>query len=257
MAVGASIKKGFSITVQSVNLVLALFVFGLAWNLINLFYTAKFQNTAEPQLSAPIIAIGIFFILISIFVQAGSLGYVRDLIKNGSADFGAFLSAGRKYYLKLLLLGLVVALVVGVFVLVAALAIAATGQKVNPVSVTISVVVGLAGVYAVLLLFLAPYAAVADDQKVLQSLKTSVSLVQKNLLPAIGLALVLVVIGFAFGLVLGAIYALLTTAVKGIASQVVFAVLSSLVNAFLGLVVTGAFMNFYFSLSHNNTGGAA
>ena len=256
MAVG-SVKKGFSVASGSLPLVGALFVFGFVWNVVNLFFTAQFQAQNEaPQASLPMIFIGIAFVLLSIFVQAGSLGYVRDRLKTGSADFGGFLAAGRQFYVRLLLLGLLMAAIVGVFVLVAAFGIAATGQQANAAGIAVAVLVALIGIYVMILLFLAPYAAVAGDERVIQSLKSSISIVKKNFFAALGLALLLVVIGFAFGLLLGAVYALLSTAMPGTVSQVVFAALSSFVNAYLGLVVSGAFMNFYF-LKSGNTGGAA
>ena len=55
------------------------------------------------------------------------------------------------------------------------------------------------------------------------------------------------------GLGLGAILAGVGAVIKQEnISQAVFALLSSLVNAYLGLVVTGAFMHFYLALPERN-----
>ena len=183
------------------------------------------------------------------------MGFVRDLIKTGSAKLSNFSAAGGKYYLRLLVLGIVVSLVIGVFVLLAALAVAFLKDKLAPLGILLAIFFGAFGIYFVILLFLAPYAAVLDEKGVGESIKLSTKLVKKNILTLLGLSALLILIGFSIGLVLGAILAGLTYLVKQeVASQVIFALLSSSVNAYLGVVVTAAFMNFYLSLpDRNNT----
>ena len=76
---------------------------------------------------------------------------------------------------------------------------------------------------------------------------------KKNVLPLLGVSAILIVIGFGIGMLLGAVLAGLAYAVKQeIVNQVVFALLSSWVNAYLGVVVTAAFMSFYLSLPDRN-----
>lgn len=252
MKIGESVKAGFKVAGGSMNLVLALFVFGAFWNLINVFLTPKLE-TPTPQTSALAIAVGLVFIFASIFVQAGSLGYVRDKMKLGAAKLSDFMSAGSKYYLRLLLLGLFIALVVGFFVLIAALAVALLAATLNALGIAIAVTVGVIGVYVAMLMFLAPYFIVVADQKIIASVKQSMAMVKKNLLVILGIILILIVIGFIFGITLGAVFALLSTAIPQTTAQIIFAVMSSFINAYLGLVVTGSFMNFYLSASNNNT----
>ena len=63
----------------------------------------------------------------------------------------------------------------------------------------------------------------------------------------------MILIGFGVGLVLGAILAGINLLVKAAQpTQIAFAVLSSVVNSYLGVLVSGAFMSFYLSLSERN-----
>ena len=41
MGIMGPVKKGFAVAGQSLNLVLTLFVFGVVWNLINLYMTTQ------------------------------------------------------------------------------------------------------------------------------------------------------------------------------------------------------------------------
>ncbi len=255
MIIGTTIKKGFKVATESMNLVLVLFAFGAVWGIINVFLAPQLQN---PSGGAPGVAIvvGILFALASIFMQVGTLGYVRDKLKLGKAEFSSFVASGSKYYVRLLLLGLFIALVVGAFIL-AAIAIAALLSNImSTLGLVLAVIVAGVGIYVAILMLLAPYFIVAGGQNVISSVKSSVSLIRKNLLKLLGITLILIVIGFLIGIVLGVLFALLSTAMKGAQmAQIIFAVLSSFVNAFLSVMVTGAFMTFYLETS-NNTGGA-
>ncbi len=276
MGIIESIKKGFGVASGSMGLVLALFVFGFIWNLINVF---AFKNSENPSTSQAIVMIvtAVAFILFTIFMQAGSLGYVRDRVKSGTATLSSFASSGGKYYWRVLLIGLIVGAVAAVFILLASLALAllgkgpqqaaavageaaATGNPVlSALAIALAATLVIAGVYFILLMFLAPYIAIIEERKAIESIKKSVSTVKANFLRILGLFGLLILIGFVFGLAVGLLFALVNLATKGgTVSDVIFAALSSLVNSYLGLVVTGAFMSFYLGLSSqsNNTVGA-
>lgn len=267
MGIVESVKKGFSVASQSMGLVLVLFVFGFIWNLINVFAFKNTENPTTPQAVAMIIT-GIGFILFTIFMQAGSLGYVRERLKAGTANLSSFVSSGGKYYLRILVIGLIVGAVAIVFVLLASLALALLGggqaegkRLLNALSIALAATLVIAGLYFILLMFLAPYIAVGEERKAIESLKKSISTVKANFLRVLGLFGLLIVIGFVFGLVVGLVFALVNLATKGgTVSDVVFAALSSIVNSYLGIVVTGAFMSYYLALvgnSNTNASGAA
>ncbi len=248
MGIGEAIKKGFGVAVQSFDLIFTLFAFGLAWNGVNIYYSKKISSEALAAPSPLVAILGGAFLLISIFMQGGSLAYVRDKIKTGSAGLSTFTASGIKYYLRILLLGIVIAAIAGAFLLAAGL----LTTKLQTIGIVLAVILGGIGIYLILLVFLAPYIVVVDEGKAFASLSKSVTVVRKNLLLVLAVALLLVAIGFLIGLVLGLLLGLLTVVIKGVASQIVVAVLSSLVNAFLGVVVSASFMHIY--LSHNTSG---
>ena len=251
MSIGESIQKGFGIAKKSMPLVLLLFVLGFIFNMINLKLSPASPDPNAPPSTILIVA-GVIFIFMTIFLQAGSMGYVRDRLKTGSAAFANFTAAGGKYYLPILVLGIVVSLIIGVFVLLAALVVALL-PNLQVVSVPLAILLAALGVYFLVMLFLSPYAVVVDDKTVRQAISLSMKLVKKNILPLLGISALLILIGFGIGLVLGAVLAGVGFVVKQEnVSQVIFALLSSFVNAYLGIVVTGAFMSFYLSLSDRN-----
>ncbi len=245
--IGDSISKGFNIATKSLNLVLVLFVFGAIFNILSILWTpADLPAGALPP--PQLIALGVIFIFLTVFLQAGSMGYVRDAIKTGAHSMASFAANGGRYYLRLFLLGLVVSLVIGVFVLLAALS-ANFLQGIPVLGVLLAILFAALGIYFVILFFFAPYAAVVDEKGVGESLKLSMKLVKKNIFPLIGMSLLLIAIGFGIGLVLGALFAGISLVIKSEqTAAMLFAVLSSFVNAMLGVFVTAAFMNYYLRL---------
>jgi hypothetical protein len=281
MGVIESIKRGFSITAKSKNLVILLFAFGFVWNLINIPFTGE-EGPTSTGASIVVLILSVLFILISIFMQSGSLGFVREVVQKGQSNIQSFTNNGKKFYMRLLGVSVIVGLFIVVLSIMAALVILMGGENPNILSLIIAGVVFLAGVYGIVLLFLAPYILVSEDARVIDALKNSMSFVRQGLSHAVGVLCVLfaiiivpmyailpnfrkskigqsnlvrflvisaglVVIGFAIGLVLGTIFGLLGGIITGVISQVLFGFFSSLVNAYLGVVVTGTFMSYYLS----------
>lgn len=251
MTVVESIKKGFAVATKSWDLVLVLFAFGASWNVMNLLLSQRFQNPTVGQ-SVMLVVLAVAFILISVYMQAGSMGYVRDRVKAGQANLGVFASTGGKYYLRFLAVGAVVSVTAGIFVLIAALVMGFLGQTLPVVAIPVAVVAFLAGLYFIVMMFLAPYIVVCKEEKAIPAIKQSMDFVKKNILSILGLSAILVAIGFILGVALGALFALITLGLQGTISQVLFAVLSSLVNSFLGVIVSGAFMGFYLGRSQGS-----
>ena len=242
------VRKGVTTASASLPVVLLLFVFSFVFNLINLSLASKVQ-TPDTQMTPLMIGVGFLFVFLTIFMQAGSMGYVRDRIKEGKASLANFTASGSKNYVRILLLSLLIALIIGVFVLLAALLVALLGQKMQTLSMGLAIVVAAIGIYAVILFFFAPYIAIADGKPVMTSMKESIAFVRKNILQVLGISIVLISIGFVIGIGLGFLVGFTAKVIPTAQSQILFAFLSSLVNSFLGLVVTSSFMHFYLSQS--------
>ena len=256
MGILESVKKGFSVAASSLPVALVLFIFGFIFSLINIALLPQTQaSNASP--SPAMIAAGLVFVLVTVFMQAGSMGYVREKIKQGNVTFSSFLSMGSKYYVKILCLSLVIALIIGAFVLVAALVVAVLGQKMQYLAMGIAIVIAAIGIYVLILLFFAPYIAINEEKGVTASLKESVRVVRANILKVVLLALLLIAIGFLVGVLIGFAVGLISRSMPGDSSKILFAFFSSLVNAFLGLFVTSSFMGFYLGSSSPSPSGTA
>ncbi len=249
MGVMESIKKGFSVTFRNLPLVALLFVFGAIWNLAQLKLAPAAPVGTAPAPPSPVaIAAGLAFVLISIFVQGGTLGFIRDAVKQGGANFSVFTQSGGKYYLRLLLAGLFIGVIVGVFVLGAVLAVSYLTQAQAAIGVVIAAILGAIGIYVVLLMFLTPYIIVAEDAGVMVSIKKSITMVKHNILKVLGLTLLLVAVGFLAGLLIGVLIGVASAAGPASVVKLVTALAGSAVNAILGVLVTASFMTLYFGL---------
>lgn len=257
MEIIGSIGKGFSVATKSVGLIIALFVFNLLGSIASLpFATVSPTATATPQLTAGALVFSILFILISIFIQGGTLGCVRDVIKEGKMKLAAMPQYGLKYYLRLLGLGILIVLIIAIVALAAGLLIAITAPLNNAVVTTIAIVIAVAIAIAVGLLFflpftLAPYAIVCDDIGVVDSMKKAIEVARKpfvRVLMLLALVVLLVAIALIVGFVVGFIVGLVTAFLPAGLGRAMMMVVTSGINGYLGVVITASFMAFYLAL---------
>lgn len=265
MGIVDAIKKGFGVASKNLTLILVLFVFNLIWNMVNVAIMpagAVPVPGATPDTTPPAVAPGvaiasllasIVFILASIFMQGGSLAVVRDYIKEGKMKLGSFASYGLKYYIRLLGLGILIVLIVVIIALIAALIIAATAPLNNMIATIIAsiiaIAIGLAGIYLVLLLVMAPYSLVCDNTGVIEAIKKSMGVVKKNFMKVLLLLVLLVLIAIGIGVLIGIVTGIATVAMPAKVGQIVIGIVNSLFNGYLGVVMMAAFMGYYLALS--------
>jgi len=252
------VRKGFVVAAKSIGLVLILFVFNLVWNMASIPLAIRPGAAPTPQLTASAIILSVVFILISIFVQGGSLALVRDYVKEGKMKLGRFVSYGLKYYLRLLGLGFFIVLIIVVFGLIAALIVASTTPLNNVVVTTIAgiiaIVVGAIGLYAILLLILSPYALVSEELGIVGSMKRSIGLVRKALGKVLLLLVVLILISLGIGFLLGFLTGLVTAALPVKGGQILIGFVNSIFNGYLGVIMTASFMGYYLALAGKEKG---
>ena len=259
-----AIKKGFGVASKNMALVLVLFVFNLVWNMINIAIipagampapgaNAGTAPVIPPETALMTLVFSILFVLVSIFMQGGSLGLVRDYIKEGKAKLGAFASYGLKYYLRLLGLGLIVILLVLIVAVIAALIVAATAPLNNVIATVIAsiiaIAIGLVGIYFVILLVMSPYTMVSDEIGVIEAMKRSMRVVKKSFGKILLLLVLLVLIAIGIGVLLGVATGLLTVALPLKIGQMVIGVVNSLFNGYFGIVMMASFMALYLALA--------
>ena len=251
MGIMEAIRKGFGAALKNFGLVLALFIFNAIWAVGSL----PFINPANPAapLTAAAMGLTIVFIFISIFIQGGTLGTVRDYLKAGSSKLVNFFSYGLKYYIRLLILGIVILVIVGIVAVIATVLISTTAPLnklvITIAATTIAVAVGLIGLYLVVLLIMSPYALVCDELSVMEAMKRSMKFVKANLWKAILLLVLLILISLGIGFVVGFLTGLITLRMPPMAGQIVLGVVNSAFNAYLGVIMMSAFMSFYLGIS--------
>ncbi|MEE8360310.1 MAG: hypothetical protein V3S04_05225 [Candidatus Omnitrophota bacterium] len=258
MKVMDAIKRGFDIANANMKLILIIFIFNVIWNLGVIPFTpeALGMTGAGVAVSPMLTIISLLFVLASIFIQGGVLGSVKDIIKENKLDLEKFKGYGAKFYIRLLCLALIIMLIIAVVAFIATLVVAASAPTKNAVMITlttiIALVVGGAGIYLVVLLFLAPYILVIEDVGIFESMARSIAFVRKKILKVIGLAAMLVLIGFGIGLVMGIIAGIISLAIKGKFLQFITGILNGGVNAYLSILVTGCLASYY--LAHKDAG---
>ncbi|MFA5143542.1 MAG: hypothetical protein WC522_05190 [Candidatus Omnitrophota bacterium] len=252
-----AIKRGFGIATKSLGLVLVLIIFNLIGNLTSMPFAVQPGQTPPPEMMVGAIIFTIVFILISIFIQGGALGLVRDTIKEGKMKLGSFISYGAKYYLKLLVLGILIVLIIGIVALVAALLIAGTAPLNNPVisgiAVAIAIVIGvMTSLFYFIPFALSPYALICEGLGVITSLKRSLVVAKKPFVRVFLLILlfvILILISLGVGLVFGFIVGLISAVTPDMVGKILMAVVTSIINGYLGIVMMAAFMVYYLGLA--------
>ena len=252
-----AIKKGFGIATKSLSLVLVLIVFNLIGNLASMPFAVPAGQTPDPQMIAGVVIFTIIFIIISIFIQGGALGLVRDIIKDGKMKLASFTSYGVKYYIKLLGLGLLIVLIIGIVAMIAAILIAVTAPLNNAVITGIAIAIAITiGVIATLFYFipfsLSPYALVCEELGIIAAMKRGLTVARKPFVRVFLLILLfvtMILISLGIGVIFGFVVGMISAVVPAMVGKILMAVVTSIINGYLGIVMMGSFMVFYLGLA--------
>ncbi len=253
MGVMEAIRRGFGVAAKGMSLIAVLFVFNLAGNLATLPFTPVPGAAASPQATMPLLVISLVFIILSIFVQGGSMGLVRDIVKEGKMKLDVMAKYGAKYFVRLLTLGIMILLFVAILALVAGILIALTAPLNNPiasaiVAVAVIIAVVIAALYFFIPFILSPYAIVCDEVGAMDALKKAIALARKpfvKIFTLVALAVLLVLIALGVGFLVGLVIGLVSALLPAGAARILMLVVSSGVNSYLGIVATASFMAYY------------
>ncbi|MCM8791474.1 MAG: hypothetical protein NC938_07315 [Candidatus Omnitrophica bacterium] len=262
MGVIEAIRKGFGVATKSMGLVLVLFLFNWIGNLLSIPFApmtpaAGAPAVIPPAMAAPALLFSIAFILVSIFIQGGTLGLVRDSFKEGKMRLSVMPQYGAKYYLRLLGVGVLIVLILAIVAVIAGIIVAVTAPLNNAVVTGIAIVIALIIVVAAALkifipLTLSPYAVVCEEKGVVSSMKRSLQLMKKpisRVFVLILLILALVLIALAIGFVVGLLVGLVSVLLPMQAGRILMITVSSAVNGYMGLVVTASFMAYFLKIT--------
>ena len=256
-----AIKKGFSVATKNLQLVLIVYGVGIAFGLMSLPFTRRLV-TVVPGV-APTLPVGfwliiIFSIFVQIFVKGGVLGCVREVIKKGAANISEFVNFGKKYYIRLFLLGLLGMVIAGIYGFIFAALIGGIAAG----AVILKIILGLLlaaycvfGVVLALLLVFWPYAIVVEGTGVTAGLKKSIEIAKKpitNLFKIFGMVAILAVIAVVVNLV-AAIPQILFRRVAILLNIYRIFVVGA-VGAYINIAFISALMAYYFTFKGEETG---
>jgi len=255
-----AVKKGFNVASKSLGLVGILILFNLVGNLASMPFAVAPGAQIAPEATAGVLVFSVLFVLVSIFFQGATLGLVRDYIKAGSMKLSDLAGYGAKYYLRLLGLGVLIIAIIAIIALVAGLLIAITSPINNMVITVVAVTLAIAIVVVATVMYfipftLSPYAVVCDETGVIASLKKSLNIVKP--MTKVGMLIllyvVLILISLGVGFAIGFLVGLITAVLPPLAGKILMATATSVINGYLGIVMSAAFMVFYLGLGREKT----
>ena len=260
MGVLNALKSGFSIAAKSLKLWGVLVVINVILFILAIIAMvaimgptmANNANAATPpqptgsQIISMMIVV-IIGVIIQLFINAGIVGSLRDMVKTGSAKLGDFLKSANKYFVRFTLFSLLMFAVVIVFGILAAVLIgliASLAKGAAIVSTMLGIILGIVGLIGLIILglygSLVPVIIVSDESKVFGSISNAAKLLKKKFWVTLGLALIYWVM-FLLLAFLNYIANLGGVAAVSIVSQIGV----SLVNIFLSLAFIGSFIKYY------------
>jgi hypothetical protein len=262
MKVKEAIKKGFVIGKQNMTLIILLFAVNLMMSGIGFLFGLGPTATPRPLEEINFLPVITFVLLamgIGIFVQGGVLGVVRDFVKwKEKVKLSKFfLSYAKKFFLRLLGLGLLMMGIVLAILLVtggvSALIVLIVGAEIGGIVSAIFLGLGvLAIVLVMFLLFPAYFILVVEETGVIAAVKKSISFVKKFFGKVLGLLILWLLIYVGISVVIGLI-ALLLGNVGNIAIQrIVGTILNGAIGSFMMVCITGSWISFYLALNGTN-----
>ncbi|MFH1848495.1 MAG: hypothetical protein ABH825_04690 [Candidatus Omnitrophota bacterium] len=254
MKIMEAIGGGFGRVKSCLNILGIVFAFNVIWNFVTLPFANQAQDLTAMQVNPKLVVLSIVFILINIFIQGGILGAAKEVISGGNkSSMASFANSGKKFYIKLLALALIIVALVIVSALVISLVfslqLAVNNVAVNFISSVLAIVLGAAALCVLFLLFMSPYALVINDAKPLDAMKMSMEFMKKNVLKMLGIVVLLVLVGLGIGFLVGIIVGLVALALKGAALQIISGIVGGAVNAYLTILITLVLMGYYTALS--------
>jgi len=200
----------------------------------------------------------IFFLLLSVFIQAGLLGCIKEVIKGGQTKIGNMVALGKKYFLRLLGLTLLIGLIVMLLAVFSTGGLLLTGEGggtfLRSLGMFISILFGVLAICAAIALFYAPYILVVDDCPVIASMRKSIDFIKRFLGKALGTGGVVILVIIAASIVLAVLLIPLASLTGSLEEpsglfQFISNILGSGLNAYLGIMGMAAFVSLYMGLA--------
>lgn len=233
-----SVKKAFMLGKKALKLFYVVAAVNIIANIVNLLIIPA-PVEAEMSIGRSFLVMGItlLFLLIAIFITGGMLVYVKDLVKTGTASLTPFIDNSKKYFVRILLLALIVVAIL----ILGTLLNKILGFLPGPVRIILMVLLLIA---LGILLIMVPYALVGSDLGLMDSVKRGIQAAAKNFLTILGLIIIMVGIYVVLLIAAAVIIALLSLILRPIANYIT-AVVLAIAMSVQAILVNIAYMDFY------------
>ena len=237
-----SVKKAFALGVKALKLFYVLAAVNIVINLINfLIIPAPVNVEMTLGRSFAVIGLTILSVLVGVFVYGGALAYVRELIKAGAADVASFVDNGKKYFLRLLAVSVVVLLAFLILGIVSSIIVGILPNVLRPLMI---IIIAPAFIALTVLLIMSGYALVGSDLGVIESIKKAILVGKENFLKILGILAIMFLIGVAVMVTASLVSGILSFILRPI-SGLITAIIMAVANAVLTVLVSIAYMDFY------------
>ncbi len=236
-----SVKKAFALSVKALKLFYVIVAFNIIANIVNLMTVPAPADEMTAGKSFFVIILTVVISLAAVFIASGSLAYIRDLIKTGSAQLASFAVNGKKYFLRLL--GVTVLIMLAFLILGAAL-VFITNLMPAALRVVMRILMIFVFIAAAVLFVMPAYALVGGDLGVIAALKKGLEVGSKNFLKILVMALVLFLIAIVITVVASFITGIVSLILRPLAGYIA-AIVMAVTSAVLAVLVNLTYMDFY------------
>jgi len=239
-----SVKKAFVLGVKALKLFYVILAAAVITNTLTFLIVPEPPVDVEMSIGRSFLIIGWFIFLLFFlgpFLAGGSLTYIKELIKTGSASLASFLDNAKKYFLRFLavtallfLIMLIVTIALNIIRGIAPEGLRALITVVNTIiSISVNVLFVMCGI-----------AVVGSDLGAVESIKKGILIGRKNFLKILGILLILALVLFILFLLVAVISAVVSLMLPAL-FNLMMAVVMAVVFAIWGFLSSIAYMDFY------------
>lgn len=259
-----AIKKGFVLSKGLVPLMVILFAFNFITSLILLGVVGTTPTPEKiTQLIGVIVVIFFVMMLLWILLEGGLFSSIISKIKTDDAAISSFPGNCLQFFLRLLALTCLSALVViSIWFIGAVLAglLIGFGQGKNPFFTAIGVIIFLAAsivsFVASVSLLMGHYILVAENGKVISSLKKGFSIFKEYWGRVVLLFILLILIFFSISILVSIISFLFSKIVPaGLVLGILNITITSLVNSYAGVLASGSLASLILAMAAQSSQG--
>jgi len=250
-------KLAIPTLLEQVILLVIMFVVGglLVFSVFGTeFLTTGKINASSTNLSAlmgPIIlfyfVIVISSLIISSYMSAATIGMSKSIIDGGMPDLSVGLKNGNKYFLKIIAVSILVAVILMIFAIPAIIGfIVDYAYGITPVLTLIGVLVSLVLWLVTMVLFIFTYQSiVVCGESVIGSLKDSIKVLRENIFDVIIVLIINIIIALCIGFVFFIVNLVLSfiPIVGSLLSIILQVIVACIINPFFALVLTYVYMD--------------